>query len=155
MSDAPITCQFPAPPETLSCGEIVLRFVKTVPGEPSRGIVPYYHFNVLLHNGTNVGHLNFRVGDTDHIRIAAGHIGFQILEEYRGHGYASAACRAVAPFVRRFYESVTITCDPDNHASARTIERLGATFLDEVAVPPRDPSFQNGSRRKRRYHWRP
>jgi tagatose 1,6-diphosphate aldolase len=50
---------------------------------------------------------------------------------------------------------VTITCDPDNLASIRTIERLGASFADEVPVPPHDPHFQRGSRSKRRYRWIP
>jgi hypothetical protein len=37
----------------------------------------------------------------------------------------------------------------------RTIERLGARFIDEVVVPPYDPHYQRGSRRKRRYRWTP
>jgi predicted acetyltransferase len=65
------------------------------------------------------------------------------------------ACHAIAPFVRSIYRSVTITCDPDNLASRRTIERLGAKFVDEVAVPPHDPHYQRGSRIKRRYRWTP
>lgn len=142
-------------PDTLSYGAVSLRLVKVVPGEPSRGIVPYYHFQVLLADGTEVGHINFRVGDTEHVRVAAGHIGYGILEAHRGHRYAFQACRAIAPFVRSFYHIVTITCDPDNQASRRTIERLGAAFRDEVAVPPHDPQFQRGFKRKRRYHWTP
>lgn len=155
MPDAIPQQLLPSPQEVLAFGDVTLQLAKVVAGEASRGIVPFYHFNVLLADGTRVGHLNFRVGDTDHVRIAAGHIGFEILEEHRGHGYAAQASRAVAPFIRQFYETVTITCDPDNHASARTIERLGAAFVDEVAVPPGDPHFQRGSRRKRRYRWKP
>jgi hypothetical protein len=37
----------------------------------------------------------------------------------------------------------------------RTIERLGASLIDEVAVPPHDPHYQRGSRSKRRYRWTP
>jgi len=50
---------------------------------------------------------------------------------------------------------VTITCDPDNWASRRTIERLGAELVDEVAVPADDPHYQRGSRTKKRYRWTP
>ena len=143
------------PPATLSSGEVSLRFVRVVPGEPSRGFVPYYHFRILAADGADVGHINFRVGDTDHVRVCAGHIGFEILEAFRGHGYALQACRAIAPFVSSVYDAVTLTCDPNNHASRRTIERLGACFIDEVAVPAGDPHYARGSRSKRRYKWKP
>jgi tagatose 1,6-diphosphate aldolase len=153
---APLTEELlPIPPETLTSGEVVLRFVRVVPGEPSRGFVPYFHFRILVADGSDVGHINFRVGDTEHVRVCAGHIGFEIQESFRGHGYALQACRAISPFVRSIYDACTITCDPDNLASLRTIERLGASFIDEVAVPPHDPHYQRGLRSKRRYKWIP
>jgi tagatose 1,6-diphosphate aldolase len=101
------------------------------------------------------GHINFRVGHTEHVRVSAGHIGFEITEPFRGRGYARQACQAIAPFVRSIYEWVTITCDPENPASRRTIEKLGAQFVDEVVVPVEDPHYQRGSRMKRRYQWKP
>ena len=145
----------PVPPEKLSSGKVSLRFVQLVPGDPSRGLVPFYHFRILTADDSDVGHINFRVGDTEHVRLCAGHIGFEILEAFRGRGYAFQACRAIAPFVASVYDAVTLTCDPDNHASRRTIERLGACFIDEVRVPPSDPHYQRGSRTKRRYQWTP
>lgn len=102
-----------------------------------------------------MGHINFRVGDTEHVRVCAGHVGFEVSEAHRGHGYALQACRAIAPFVASLYETVTITCDPENQASRRIIEQLGASFVDEVPVPPHDPQYQKGSRWKRRYRWEP
>lgn len=146
---------FPIPPEALAFGEVSLRFIRLVPGEPSRGLVPYYHFRVLAADGADVGRINLRVGDTEHVRVCVGHVGYEIDEPFRGHGYAFQACRAIAPFVRLVRETVTITCDPDNLPSRRTIERLGARFVDEVAVPVHDPHYQSGSRIKRRYRWTP
>lgn len=116
----PTEDMLPVPPETLSYGEITLRFAKVAPGEPSRGFVPYFHFRILTADGSDAGHINFRVGDTDHVRVCAGHIGFKIAEAFRGRRYALQACHAIAPFVRSIYRSVTITCDPDNLASRRT-----------------------------------
>lgn len=145
----------PMPPDDLSFADVRLRFVHIVPGDPSRGFVPAYHLRILNLADLDVGHINFRVGDTDHVRSCAGHIGFEIREEFRGHGYAYQACCAVAPFVRSIYRAVTITCDPDNFASMKTIERLGARFIDEVPVPPHEPQYQCGSRAKRRYQWIP
>lgn len=149
-SEAPLT-----PPDNLSFGHVRLRFVHLVPGDPSKGFVPAYHFRILNLADSDVGHINFRIGDTDHVLVCAGHIGYEIHEEFRGRGYAYQACRAIAPFVRSVYRDVTITCDPDNFASIKTIERLGARFVDEVPVPPHDPHFLRGSRIKRRYQWVP
>jgi predicted acetyltransferase len=155
MSDLIALGRFPTPPDVLQSGAVKLRFVRIVSGEPARGFVPAYHFRIFAVAGDEVGHINFRLGDTAHVRLCAGHIGFEILEPFRGHRYALQACQTVAPFVRTFYENVLITCDPDNHPSRRTIERLGAVFMDEVPVPPDDPHYQRGSRSKRRYRWTP
>lgn len=143
----------PPPPDHLAFGQVTLRFVRVVPGDPSRGLVPAYHFRILIKDGSDAGHINFRVGDTSHVQACAGHIGFEIRPEFRGQGYAGQACRALASLVRLFYKTVVITCDPDNVASRRTIELLGAGFVDEVDVPPHDPGYKRGARRKRRYHW--
>lgn len=140
---------------SLTFDQVSLRFSKMVAGEPEFGYAPYYHFRVHLADGSNVGHLNFRVGDSEHVRLVAGHIGYEIAESFRGHGYAYQACRAIAPFVRRFYASVIITSDPDNAASVKTIERLGCVFLDEVPVPPHEGVYRRGSGRKKRYAWKP
>jgi predicted acetyltransferase len=142
-------------PATLAAGQVKLRFVEVVPADPSRGLVSYFHFRILTTSDADVGHINFRVGETDHILLYAGNIGFVVNEASRGNGYALQACRAIAPFVRSVCGAVIFTCDPDNVASRRTIERLGAHFLDEVAVPPEDPQYERGSRSKRRYRWTP
>lgn len=155
MSTPPQGEIFATPPETLFFGRVRLHFVRIIPGDPSRDFVPAYHFRIWLAGDRDVGHINFRVGDTEHVRVSAGHIGFEICKAHRGHGYAFEACCAIAPFVRSVYDEVIITCDPDNLASRRTIERLGASFTDEIAVPEGDPHYQRGSRLKRRYRWVP
>jgi tagatose 1,6-diphosphate aldolase len=149
--DAPL----PEPTGNLSFDQVSLQFVEIVPGNPQYGFVPYYHFRILTADQPDVGHINFRVGETEHVLNCAGHIGYGIREQFRGHSYALQACCAIAPFVRTIYSSVIITSDPDNHASLRTIERLGAVFINEVPVPPYDPHYQRGSRTKRRYQWTP
>lgn len=146
--------ELPAPPAAgLSHDKVYLRFVNIFPGDAARGFVPYYHFRILVAGNLDVGHINFRVGDTAHVRTCAGHIGYEISEPFRGHGFAGQACRALAPFARDFYAEVTITCDPANLASKRTIEKLGARFVDEVLVPPDVPPDERGARAKVRYRW--
>ena len=60
-----------------------------------------------------------------------GHIGYSVRPSRRGQGHAS---RALALAVRRSAElgldRVLVTCDEDNVASARTIERNGGVYED-------------------------
>jgi predicted acetyltransferase len=142
-------------PESLTHGRVKLIFDTMTEGDEERGFVPGYRFRIVDDQDINVGHLSFRVGDTEHVRLAAGHIGYEVAEAHRGHGYAVDACLAVAPWISEISESVLITVDPDNFPSIRTVERIGATFLDEVDVPEGDPHYLRGSYRKRRYHWNP
>jgi predicted acetyltransferase len=139
----------------LAHGDVELRFAKILPGDPPRGFVPAYHFLIVSPRGAELGHINFRIGKTPHLLNTAGHIGFSVHEEHRGHGYAYQACRALEPFTRRHYTAMVLTSDPNNQPSVRTIEKLGAEFLDEVDVPPHEPAYQRGERRKRRYRWVP
>jgi tagatose 1,6-diphosphate aldolase len=155
MSESRKTSRLPAPPENLSFGAVHLRFTRKGPGDEKRGFVPFYHFAILNPEGLEAGHIHFRIGDTNHVLRCAGHIGYEILEPFRGRGFALQACQAIAPFVRSVYETVIITADPDNFASLRTIEKLGASYLDEVDVAPDEPAYLSGSRRKKRFRWNP
>ncbi len=153
MSSAATTC--PIPPPLLAAGPVSLCFERLIPGDSEAGHVPAYYFRIEDREGNEAGHISFRVGDTRHVRLCAGHIGYAVVEEFRGQGFARHACRALAPFVRSVYDSVIITSDPDNYASVKTIEKLGAEFLEEVPVPGDDSHYARGSRFKRRYRWTP
>jgi tagatose 1,6-diphosphate aldolase len=144
----------PKPPDCLEHDSVSLRFSKVVPGDATRGFVPYYHFRIFA-DGADIGHINLRVGDTEHVRLSAGHIGYEISAAHRGHRHALSACRALAPFARSFHAPLILTCDPDNLASRRTIELLGATFIDEIALLSHDPHYLRGSRTKLRFQWKP
>lgn len=132
-----------------------MEFASITQGDSQQGFVPGYHFRVFNSDGLDIDHVNFRVGDTQHVRMAAGHVGFEILEKHRGNRYASKACLALAPWIATFNEPVLITTDPENLASIRTIQRIGGVFLDEVDVPEGDPHYLRGSHRKKRYLWEP
>ena len=142
-------------PSDLRSGPVRLVFDRVVTPPPRGGLVPFYHFRILNEADEDVGHINFRVGDTRHVILYAGHVGYAIREEYRGRGFAYHACRALASFVREHYDRVIVTADPANKPSLRVIAKLGAVFLDEVDVPADDPAHAAGARRKRRYAWTP
>ena len=144
----------PLPPEELAFPPVALHFAELVPGDALHGLVPSYHFRIVV-NGAEVGHLNLRVGHSDHVWLVAGHIGYEIAAAHRGQRYALSACRALAPFARSLGPVWILTCDPENGASRRTLELLGVAFLGEVPVPWHDPHYARGSRTKLRFQWTP
>ncbi len=139
----------------LNSGPVSLSFEKVVTPNSDGQEVPFYHFKVIIKEGIIVGHINFRVGDTQHVYLTAGHIGYNIYEEHRGNAYSYYACCALVPFIRQHYSRVILTADPKNHQSIRTIEKLGACFLNEIEVPLTDPAYKSGARNKKRYEWTP
>lgn len=142
-------------PHGLTAGPVRLRFENWVEPKGHSELVPYYHFILLTDAAAVAGYINLRVGDTRHIRLCAGHIGYEVFPPYRGRRYAYYACLALAPLVKKHYKEVLLTADPDNAASIRTIEKLGAVLLDQVVVPKDDPSYVHGARYKKRFGWRP
>lgn len=148
-----MSSELPPPPSDLRFGDVTLHFEFIKPGDPEQGFVPAYHFRIHDADGVDVGRIRFRVGDTPHVTICVGHIGYLVEEDYRGHGYAYMACRALEPFAFSVLDSILITVNPDNPASIRTIEKLGATFIDIQTVPEHDPHYASGARIKRRYRW--
>ena len=155
MNSAPENCrQYPSPPAIIYGDGITLRYSHLIPGNGRRGLVPAYHFRILDAFEVDSGHINFRVGDTEHITLVAGHIGYEIIPPQRGNSYAEKACRALAPFISRFYREVIITANPDNRISLHIIEKLGSIYVNEIIVPKSDPAYAAGARVKRRYRWR-
>jgi len=99
-----------------------------------------------------VGRISFRVGSTHTIEHYAGHVGYEVAAAFRGHRLAERSCRLILPLARRHgFDTLWITCNPDNVASRRTCERLGAELVGIVDVPPDNDVFEPGGERKCRY----
>ncbi len=64
----------PNAPRHLRGDRVVLRYSRILPGDRSRGYLPAYHYRILIQSGTDVGHINFRVGNEPHDRYVAAHI---------------------------------------------------------------------------------
>ena len=142
-------------PFHLHSGPIWLQFDRIVSVDPGGELVPYYHFKIVNKDDGIVGHINFRVGNTRHVKMCAGHIGYEILPKYRGKSYSYHACKALTPLIKRHYDHVLLTVDPSNLSSIRIVEKLGAGFINEIEVPADDPAYAGGARIKRRYKWIP
>jgi len=99
--------------------------------------------------GQHIGRIRLRVGWNDDIIKFAGQIGYAVEPAFRGRRYAERACRLILPLARRHgLEQLWITCQPDNLASRRTLERLGAECAGIVDVPVGYPLDAGLERRK-------
>jgi tagatose 1,6-diphosphate aldolase len=98
------------------------------------------------------GAIGFRIGSNHTIEMYYGHFGYHVYPPARGHHYAERACRLLLPLAYRHgLRTLWITCNPDNYASRRTCERLGARLVSIVPVPEEDALYVRGDREKCRY----
>src|SRR5690349_11522094 len=89
-------------PGKLVDGELELVIAYKYPGDESRGFVPTYRFNMTLAGQRQeIGNIELRVGNTEHIVMYAGHIGYRVHAPYRGHRYAARSCRLIIPLARQ------------------------------------------------------
>lgn len=140
-------------PHVFADDQLQLHLRVTESAEESIWKAPTYRFDIQLKNtAERIGRINLRVGETDLIKRYVGHIGYGIDEPHRGHHYAERACRLLLPFARaNGLQTIWITCAPDNGASKRTLERLGAEFVGIVDVPADYPLSPGAIRQKCRY----
>ena len=86
--------------------------------------------------GEIVGRASIRHELNDQLRIVGGHIGYGVLPRHRRRGVATEILRQSLVVVRASgVGDVLVTCDDDNIASARTIERCGGVLDSTVAHP--------------------
>jgi tagatose 1,6-diphosphate aldolase len=140
-------------PGDLTDEDLQMVLVETKPADPAKGWVPVYIFDmVLTGTATRVGSISFRVGETDFLVRYAGHIGYDVKPEYRGHRFAVRACRLLMPLAKKHgLKTLWLTVTPDNVASRRTCEILGATMVEIVDLPPDCDMYAAGERKKCRY----
>lgn len=122
-------------------------------GSRSLGLAPNYAFDMKhAETGAQMGEIDLRLSAEHYITHYAGHIGYGVERAFRGHRYASRACRLLLPLAKQHGLSpLWITCNPDNVASRKTCEHLGATLVEIVSVPPESDLYRRGEREKCRY----
>ena len=172
VDDVLLACTHPltqlyAPVESQITREQLLQFVKNVPlghdlGNASTGKAPQYHFWMRVRDEwwgkpkspsiRIVGGIGLRIGWSPSIELYYGHLGYHVYPAARGRHYALRACRLILPIARHHgFKTMWITCNPDNAASRRTIELLGAKLIETVMVPEDEPLFARGETHKCRY----
>ena len=126
--------------------EIKLILKETRDAVPEKGYVPAYSFDIALLDGTVVGECSLRVGH-NRLTYFGGNIGYGISEPYRGHHYATKACRLLFDLaIMHDMDYLIITCSVNNPASARTIQLAGGMLIAEEFVPEDTEQYRRGSR---------
>ena len=149
MNDSPLVA--PICVGELKDGDLTLEFVRFAPH--AIHAVPAYHFR-MVHTfaHTELGQINLRVGSSRHIEFHAGHVGYLVHPAHRGHRYAARSLRLLFGLAQAHrLNPLVITCDPGNTASQRTLDFVGASFVEVVDLPPECVIFQSGKRKKLRF----
>ena len=113
-------------PGILRDGDLELVLIETRPAIPQKGRVPEYKFEMRGVSGTKVGNISLRTCLTDQLASYGGHIGYEVDPESRGTHFAARSCHLLFELARKHgIGTLLITCDPQNIASRKTIERIG------------------------------
>jgi len=105
-------------------------------GVPKEMSVPVNHYDIVLHNtDTVVGEINARFGYNEFLYYG-GHIGYEINEKYRCKGFATEAVELLKQvFLAKGMNNIYITQSPENIASKRICEKVGAKFIELAELP--------------------
>lgn len=137
----------------LSNGEIELRSYRIYSDYYNNSEIDNYVFGIYLVNINQlIGFCDLRIGDHDAL-LYLGHIGYSIFANYRGYSYAYHATKLLLKVADALdYNFLTITVNPENIPSIKTIEKLKVTFIHELRVPTSESLYEQGDRYKRIYH---
>ena len=110
------------------------------------GWVPAHSFWLVRDRRTIIGTIDLRHSLTPYLEAQGGHVGYSVRPGERGNGYATRMLEGVLKKAGELgLRRVLITCDKDNIASARVIQKCGGVLQDEV------PSAQRGRQLTQRY----
>jgi tagatose 1,6-diphosphate aldolase len=140
-------------PGQLIDNDLELVLTEVYSGNSFQQEVPAYHFRMTrASQGTPLGEIELRIGNTSDLLLYVGHIGYGVHPEARGHRYAARSIRLLLPLARSHdLTTLWITCNPDNWASRRTCELAGFTFVETVDLPPTSKLYQADERQKCRF----
>lgn len=108
---------------------------------------PACYYQIFEHNTNNlIGYCGVRFGENEELYYL-GNIEYEILNEYRGNNYAvkaSILLKQIADALN--IKDLKITCNPDNIASVKTIEKLGCKFIEIAKIPKGHKLYKKGER---------
>lgn len=112
--------------------------------------IPTVYYSILLH-GTKerVGTIDLRL-KMDEDMYYYGHVGYGVDPKYRGHHYSYEACKLVFNEAKNTYHlnELYLTCNPDNIASYKTLQKLNGELVEVAQVPKEHELYKRGDKLK-------
>lgn len=118
--------------------------------ETSTDGIPTIYYAILLHSTKQrVGTIDLRLKMNEDMYYY-GHIGYGINPKFRGNHYSYEACKMVLKEAKQTYglNEVYITCNPDNIASYKTLQKLNGELVEVVQVPKGHELYRRGDKMK-------
>ncbi len=112
--------------------------------------VPTIYYNIFLNGSRHrVGKCDLRLKN-DGFMYYYGNIGYNILEDERGHHYAYYATKILLKIAKEEFglNELIVTCDPGNDASYKTLKKLKGELIQVAAIPYDHELYQKGDRFK-------
>ena len=108
---------------------------EVVDAVPAKKFVDCLCYDVVLKSGETIGSISAKLGMNE-VLYYVGNIGYEIFDDFRGNGYAPEAVELVKKvFIKNDIHKIIITNDPENEASMRVCEKVGARFVQKVEIP--------------------
>lgn len=134
--------------ELIKKDNMTLEILEKYPGDDT--LLPFYYWGIYV-NDIFVGKISLRIGYNFHTYYN-GNIGYEIFPEYRGNHYAFIACQLILKVaLAHKMKELILTCAEDNISSYKTIEQLGAEFIETADVPKEYFAWHVGIKRERIY----
>ncbi|QOR34389.1 GNAT family N-acetyltransferase [Clostridium sp. 'deep sea'] len=133
---------------------IELRCSNHVPANTAKKHLPYYVFSIkVIQQNSIVGVIHLRLGFNEGIYYC-GHIGYLVDDKYQNKGYATRACLLIKELAKQHgYKNLLITNNPENIASRKVCEKIGADFIRVVELPVYNELRKQGESFKCIYQW--
>ncbi len=134
--------------DLLTDGEITLKISGKYLGD--KDLLPFYYYDIFL-NDRFIGKISMRIGSNFN-SYYNGNIGYEIEEKFRGNSYSFKACKLVIPIAKAHRMSeIILSCDDDNIASYKTIEKLGSELIEIIKPPEQYFAYRTNMKKQRIY----
>lgn len=132
-------------------GDIVdLKYRYETTEESAYDGIPTVYYDIVLHEtGAKVGSIDLRLKMDDNMYYY-GHVGYGISPRHRGHHYSYEACKLLFKEAKQRYNmsELYLTCNPDNEASYKTLQKLNGELVEVVQVPKDHELYKHGDKMK-------
>ncbi len=132
----------------LTDDEIELKISDKYKGDEN--LLPFYYYDIF-YNNSFVGKISMRIGNNSD-SYYNGNIGYEIEEKSRGNNFAFKACKLVLHIAKAHgMNEIILTCDEDNTASYKTIEKLNAELVEIIKPPKTYFAYRENMKKQRIY----